>query len=96
MFRVRVESNGKLIKYEIQISDNGKEYTPIKEGTLKDRNKTQVIEFEAVTTKHIRLVYKEVCRKLRFSSRITTSCSKCESGCRRIKRINHRSKSNEQ
>ena len=51
--------NGKLIKYEIQISDNGKEYTPIKEGTLKDRNKTQVIEFEAVTTKHIRLVYKE-------------------------------------
>lgn len=51
--------NGKLAKYEIQISDNGKDYTPIKEGTFEDKNKTQIIEFDTVTTKHIRLVYKE-------------------------------------
>ena len=46
-------------QYEIQISDDGTNYTTHATGTLKNNADTKIIEFDKVTTKHVRLVYLE-------------------------------------
>ena len=48
--------NGTITKYEIQVSDDGVNYTKVKEGTLARNSEAKIIEFDAVTTKHVRLV----------------------------------------
>lgn len=50
-------TNGNLTGYEIQVSDDGNTYRTIKTGTLANNSNVKTIEFDAVTTKHIRLVY---------------------------------------
>ena len=51
--------NGNLTSYEIKASDDGKNYTTVKTGTLADDAKEKVIDFgKTVTTKHIRVIYK--------------------------------------
>lgn len=52
-------TNGNVTKYEIQISDDGTNYTTHATGTLKNNADTKIIEFDKVTTKHVRLVYLE-------------------------------------
>lgn len=52
-------TNGNVTEYEIQISDDGTNYTTHATGTLKSNGDTKIIEFEKVTTKHVRLVYLE-------------------------------------
>ena len=52
-------TNGNVTKYEIQISNDGTNYTKHAEGTLKNNADTKVIDFNKVTTKHVRLVYLE-------------------------------------
>lgn len=52
-------TNGVVTKYEIHVSDNGTDYTKIKDGTLPKNNETKVITFDSVTTKHVRLVFIE-------------------------------------
>ena len=48
--------NGTITKYEIQVSDDGVNYTKVKEGTLARNSEAKIIEFDEVTTKHVRLV----------------------------------------
>lgn len=49
--------NGTATKYEIHISDDGINYKKIKEGSLANNQEAKVIDFDPVTTKHVRLVY---------------------------------------
>ncbi len=51
--------NGNLTKYEILTSNDGKTFTKIKEGTLKNTNEEKQITFDKVTTKHLRIKYVE-------------------------------------
>ena len=50
-------SNGNLLEYEIQISDDGKIYQTHAKGTLPNNNQEKHIDFKKVLTKHVRLVY---------------------------------------
>lgn len=50
-------TNGNVTSYEIQVSDDGTDYRTIKTGTLESNANVKMIEFDAVTTKHVRLVY---------------------------------------
>lgn len=52
--------NGMVTKYEIHVSDDGTNYNKIKDGTLSTATRDeQIITFNAITTKHVRLVYIE-------------------------------------
>ncbi len=50
-------TNGNVTSYEIQVSDDGTDYRTIKTGTLQSNANVKMIEFDAVTAKHVRLVY---------------------------------------
>ncbi|MFR6666605.1 MAG: discoidin domain-containing protein, partial [Thomasclavelia spiroformis] len=50
-------SNGNLLEYQIQVSDNGVDYETIATGTLENNAQAKTINFAPVTTKHVRLVY---------------------------------------
>ncbi|WP_277562347.1 discoidin domain-containing protein [Breznakia sp. PFB2-8] len=51
-------TNGMATKYEVQVSNDGINYTKVKEGTLSTSTRDAVVlEFDEVTTQHVRLVY---------------------------------------
>ncbi len=50
-------TNGNVTSYEIQVSDDGTDYRTIKTGTLQSNANVKTISFDAVTAKHVRLVY---------------------------------------
>ncbi len=50
-------TNGNLLEYQIQVSDDGQDYETIATGTLENNAQAKTIEFGPVTTKHVRLVY---------------------------------------
>ena len=50
-------TNGNVTSYEIQVSDDGTDYRTIKADTLESNADVKTITFDAVTTKHVRLVY---------------------------------------
>ena len=52
-------TNGNVTSYEIQVSDDGNTYRPIKTGTLESNANVKMITFDAETTKHVRLVYNQ-------------------------------------
>ena len=50
-------TNGNLLEYQIQVSDDGVDYETIATGTLENNAQAKTIDFGPVTTKHVRLVY---------------------------------------
>lgn len=51
--------NGNVTKYQILVSDDGIHYSEIASGTLTSNQATKTINFDPVTTKHVRLQYVE-------------------------------------